>query len=238
MTRILIVEHDQDIGGSIRRELEYEGHQVESAAQGANALRRAQLLQPEVIVLVAALPAVEAYAALRQLRDLEPDASILVVANAGDKGDMLRCLRLGADDVARVPLAPVELLVRLDVLLRRAVRSSAHAESSTPALQSAVHFGSVEVDPLTHGVTRAGKAVELRPREFELLIALIRRAGGIATRFDLMREVWGDGQRSRSRTIDTHIVELRRKLEDDPCNPRHILTIGKSGYRLLLDENE
>jgi DNA-binding response OmpR family regulator len=100
------------------------------------------------------------------------------------------------------------------------------------AAPAALGFGEVVVDPATRGVTRAGTPVSLRPKEYELLRALLRRAGRVATRSELLREVWGYQDCVVSRTLDTHVGELRRKLEDDPGRPRHILTVRKTGYRL------
>jgi DNA-binding response OmpR family regulator len=103
---------------------------------------------------------------------------------------------------------------------------------ATPGATTTVRFGEVTVCLATHDVTRAGRPVALRPKEYELLVALLRREGAVAARHELLREVWGYDPSVTSRTVDTHVLELRRKLEADPSNPQHLLTVRKTGYRL------
>jgi DNA-binding response OmpR family regulator len=150
---------------------------------------------------------------------------VLVLTARGDETDKVRGLRNGADDYVTKPFALRELLARVGALLRR-------PRASPPRLA----FGAVVVDPATHGVTRDGMPVALRPKEYELLRALLRRAGRVATRSELLREVWGYQDCVVSRTLDTHVGELRRKLEPDPARPRHIITVRKTGYRLAAGE--
>jgi DNA-binding response OmpR family regulator len=140
-------------------------------------------------------------------------------------------LRLGADDYVTKPFGLLELLARVDALLRRATRTEAGSrpDGDRPA---ALRFGQVEVDPANRVVTLRGRPVELAPMEFDLLIALLGRDGSVVSRLALLREVWGYSEDVVSRTVDTHIAELRRKLEADPSTPRHILTVRKAGYRI------
>jgi DNA-binding response OmpR family regulator len=153
---------------------------------------------------------------------------VLLLTARGDESDKVRGLRLGADDYVTKPFGVLELLARVEALLRRAA-GGAGAAGPGPAVE---RFGDIEVDPASRTVRRNGRTVGLRPMEFDLLLALLRRRGAVASRLDLMREVWGHQAAVLSRTVDTHVAELRRKLEKDPAVPRHILTVRKAGYRL------
>jgi DNA-binding response OmpR family regulator len=154
---------------------------------------------------------------------------VLILTARGEEADKVRGLRLGADDYVTKPFGVLELLARVEALLRRAGNGAmGGARGKSPVER----FGDVELDPSTRTVTRTGKAVYLTPMEFDLLCALLRRRGAVASRLELMREVWGHQAAVLSRTVDTHVAELRRKLEPDPTNPRHILTVRKAGYRL------
>jgi DNA-binding response OmpR family regulator len=170
------------------------------------------------------LPEPDGFRVLETIRAEGVETPVLVLTARGDESDKVRGLRTGADDYVTKPFALRELLARVAALLRRA----------KPA-PGRLAFGEVVVDPATHAVTRAGLPITLRPKEYELLEALLRRGGRVATRGELLREVWGYQDCVVSRTLDTHVGELRRKLEDDPANPRHILTVRKTGYRLVAE---
>ena len=152
---------------------------------------------------------------------------VLILTARGEEADKVRGLKLGADDYVTKPFGVLELLARVETLLRRK-RPVAAAEATAPIER----FGEVTVNIATRTVTRDGQPVELAPKEFDLLVALLRRRGAVAWRLELMREVWGYDDAVITRTIDTHVAELRRKLERDPATPRHILTVRKIGYRL------
>jgi DNA-binding response OmpR family regulator len=151
---------------------------------------------------------------------------ILILTARGEEGDKVRGLRLGADDYVTKPFGVLELLARVEALLRR---------TAPPGDDGAVppeRFGDVEVVPASRTVLRAGRPVGLTPKEFDLLLALLKRRGAVAGRMELLTEVWGYSAAVLSRTVDTHVAELRRKLEADPAAPQHILTVRKAGYRL------
>jgi DNA-binding response OmpR family regulator len=152
---------------------------------------------------------------------------VLILTARGEEADKVIGFRNGADDYVTKPFGVLELLARIEALLRRT--AGAARPHSTPPPE---RFGDVEVDRTARTVTRQGIPVYLAPMEFELLLALLQRKGAVASRQDLMREVWGHSAVVVSRTVDTHIAELRRKLEHDPAEPRHILTVRKAGYRL------
>jgi DNA-binding response OmpR family regulator len=221
MARILIVEDNRNLAHGLRTNLEFEGHDAEVAEDGPAGLSRARSGAHDLIVLDLMLPGLDGFRVLETLRHEGVDTPVLVLTARGDETDKVRGLRNGADDYVTKPFALRELLARVGALLRR-----------PRAAPTPLGFGEVVVDPATRGVTRAGTPVALRPKEYELLRALLRRAGRVATRSELLREVWGYQDCVVSRTLDTHVGELRRKLEDDPARPRHILTVRKTGYRL------
>ena len=232
MARVLVVEDNRNLALGLRTNLEYEGHDAEVVEDGSAALRRARTGAHDLIVLDLMLPGLDGFRLLEILRREGIVAPILILTARGDEADKVRGLESGADDYVTKPFALRELLARVSALLRRArTERGALAGPAVPR-----RFGTVSVDASTRAVLRDGRPVPLRPKEFELLAALLRRDGRVATRVELLREVWGYHESVLSRTLDTHVGELRRKLELDPANPRHILTVRKTGYRLALEE--
>jgi DNA-binding response OmpR family regulator len=226
--RILVIEDNPDLAFGLRNNLEIEGYAVEVAEDGATGLEMAMTTAPDLVLLDLMLPGLDGFRVLQGLRRGESRVPVLILTARGDEADKVRGLRLGADDYVTKPFGLLELLARVEALLRRASPSTPSAPAGAPA---PLRFGEVEIDPATRTVRRRGGEVALAPRELDLLLALIARGGRIATRVELMREVWGHRAAIVSRTVDTHVAELRRKLEADPANPRHILTVRKAGYR-------
>jgi two-component system alkaline phosphatase synthesis response regulator PhoP len=226
MTRVLIVEDNHDMAFGLRNNLEIEGYAVEVAEDGPSGLAAARRQRPDLIVLDLMLPGMDGYRVLRQLRDDGLDAPVLILTARGEEADKVLGFRLGADDYVTKPFGLLELLARVEALLRRS------RPASPPGASTAFHFGDVEVMLSTRNVRRAGRDVPLTPMEFDLLVALLQRQGAVASRLELLKEVWGHSSAVLTRTVDTHIGELRRKLEQDPATPRHILTVRKAGYRL------
>jgi DNA-binding response OmpR family regulator len=229
MTRVLIVEDNEDLAFGLRNNLEIDGYAVEVAADGPSGLAAARRHRPDLIVLDLMLPGMDGYRVLRQIREDGLGMPVLILTARGEEADKVRGFRLGADDYVTKPFGVLELLARIEALLRRSRPAAAPAAPATET------FGDVEVDPATRSVRRAGHEVALTPMEFDLLVALLRRQGAVASRVELLKEVWGHSSAVLTRTVDTHIGELRRKLEADPARPRHILTIRKAGYRLSRD---
>jgi DNA-binding response OmpR family regulator len=225
MTRILVVEDNPDLAYGLRNNLEIEGYDVDVVDDGAQGLARARAGGPDLIILDLMLPGLDGYRVLRALRDEGRRMPILILTARGEEADKVRGLRLGADDYVTKPFGVLELLARVEALLRRAAPPG---EAAGPPEQ----FGAVEVIPASRTVMRDGQSVALTPKEFDLLLALLQRGGAVATRMELLTEVWGYSAAVLSRTVDTHVAELRRKLEADPATPRHILTVRKAGYRL------
>ena len=233
MPTVLLIEDNDKLARGLQSNLEFEGYAVLSASDGAGGLAMARQHRPDIIVLDLMLPDTDGYRVLRTLRDDGDLTPVLVLTALGEEADKVRGFRFGADDYVTKPFGLMELLARIDALLRRATRPNGDARSVAP--ESPSGFGDVRVDLARHTVTRRGAAVSLRPKEYDLLVALLRRNGQVATRIELLKEVWGYDDSVMSRTVDTHIAELRRKLESDPANPKHILTVLKTGYRLSRD---
>lgn len=227
MTRVLVVEDDPGIAEGLLLNLRLEGYDVRVAATGVAGLELCREWRPALVVLDLMLPLMDGMQLLRTLREEGNTVPVLILSARGDETDRLRGFRLGADDYVVKPFSLPELLARVAAMLRRVGEQRAPA----PALWK---FGDIEVDTGTHEVRRAGAPVALRPREYDLLLALLRREGRVATRTELLHEVWSYEPDVVSRTVDVHVVELRRKLEPDPSHPRHLLTVRKTGYRLAL----
>ena len=224
--RVLIVEDNHDLAFGLRNNLEIEGYTVDVADDGPSGLAAARRTAPDLIVLDLMLPGMDGYRVLRQLREEGLSMPVLILTARGEEADKVLGFRLGADDYVTKPFGVLELLARVQALLRR-------SRPAAGAGKRGVHrFGEVEVDLATRTVRRNGQAVALTPMEFDLLVALIERHGAVVSRVELLTEVWGHSSAVLTRTIDTHIGELRRKLELDPSSPRHILTVRKAGYRL------
>ena len=226
MTRILVIEDNRNLATGLRNNLEIEGYEVDVAADGTSGLSAAQSSTPDLIILDLMLPGMDGYRVLRTLREEGMDTPVLILSARGEETDKVLGFHLGADDYVAKPFGLLELLARVDALLRRA------AAGRVNKLAGPVAFGDVQVDPGTHTVRRRGEAVTLRPKEYDLLIALLQRKGQVASRGELLEEVWGYSGEVYSRTVDTHVAELRRKLEENAAEPRHILTVRKTGYRI------
>jgi DNA-binding response OmpR family regulator len=220
MTRILIVEDNTDLAVGLRNNLEIEGYDVTISDNGVSGLEDFRAQHPDLVVLDLMLPAMDGYRVLREIRSSGSVVPVLLLTARSEEGDKVRGLRLGADDYVTKPFGVLELLARIEALLRR----------TRPAAM--YRFGTVEVDAGRRTVRRDGVTVALTPMEFDLLIALLRRNGEVVSRIDLLQEVWGHAAAVLTRTVDTHVAELRRKLERDPAVPEFILTARKAGYRL------
>jgi two-component system, OmpR family, alkaline phosphatase synthesis response regulator PhoP len=216
MTRVLVIEDNRDIAYGLRNNLEIEGYEVDVAEDGALGLAQARATRPDLVVLDLMLPRMDGFRVLRALRDERLTMPVLILTARGEESDKVRGLKLGADDYLTKPFGLLELLARVEALLRR---SGHHATEQ---------IGELLIDRSTHTVSRAGTRIELAPKEYDLLIALADRRGAVVSRLELMRQVWGYSDAVITRTIDTHIAELRKKL-----GPRYIVTVRKVGYRFV-----
>jgi two-component system alkaline phosphatase synthesis response regulator PhoP len=228
MTRVLVVEDNVDLAFGLQTALEIEGYEVEVANDGRAGLARARELEPDLVVLDLMLPELDGYSVLREARRSGLDMPVLILTARGEESDKVLGLDWGADDYVTKPFGTQELLARVRALLRRPRSEQDDAELPL----TVERIGEIEIDPATHSVLKSGEPVSLTPKEFDLLLALVRRRGAVATRLELQKEVWEYEADVMTRTVDMHVAELRRKLESNPAKPRHILTVRKVGYRL------
>jgi len=224
VSRILVVEDERNLALGLRANLEVEGHEAIVAHTGEAALAEAAAHTPDVIILDLMLPGMDGYEVLSTLRARGVNAPVLILSARAEEIDRVRGFRAGADDYVTKPFGVMELMLRVQALLRRANPAS--------AASTVWKIGDVEVDTARRLVRRNGEEVSLTPRAFELLLELLGNADRPLTRHDLLRTVWGYDNSVTTRTVDAHIAELRRKLERDASDPQHILTVHKVGYRL------
>lgn len=230
MSRILVVEDNANLAYGLSTSLELEGHRVTVARDGAEGLRAARDQAPDLVILDLMLPEMDGYRVLKTLREEGHGVPVLILTARGAESDKVLGFRLGADDYVTKPFGLLELLARVEALLRRVSRP-AMADAVDPGV---VTLGEIEVSPSQRAVRRRGEEVPLTPKEFDLLMALVRRKGTVAGRLELLAEVWGHRAAVMTRTVDMHVAQLRRKLEDDPADPRHIVTVWKAGYRIAV----
>jgi len=231
-TRVLIIEDNQNLAFGLSRSLEAEGFSVTIAEDGPEGLAAARETTPDLILLDLMLPGIDGYTVLRTLRDEGVGVPVLILTARGEEADKVFGFRLGADDYVTKPFGLAELLERVKALLRRSSARRGGSDGQAAAAAPAERFGDVAVHTASRTVTKNGSQIALTPKEFDLLVALLRRNGAVAGRFELLKEVWGHQTEVMTRTVDIHVAELRRKLEDDPSAPKHILTVWKAGYRL------
>ena len=226
MARILVVEDNAALAEGIAYNLEHERHEVRVAEDGREGLAAVRAWAPDLVILDLMLPELDGYEVLRAIRRDRNTVPVIILSARGEEADKVRGFRLDADQYVTKPFGVMELMERVNSLLRRSgARGGAQAASST------LRFGDVLVDVPSRTVTRAGEPCALSPKAFDLLLAIAARGGAVATRLELLTEVWGYDSQVLSRTVDSHVAELRRKLEPDPARPRHILTVWKVGYR-------
>jgi two-component system alkaline phosphatase synthesis response regulator PhoP len=234
MPRILVVEDNEDLAFGLRTVLEFEGYEVEVATEGEAALASARAVAPDLMILDIMLPEKSGFDVLRELRGSGQRFPVLILTARSQESDVVLGFDFGADDYVTKPFSTAELLARVRALLRRVPAAGTPGIEGTTGA-GVLRFGDVEVSPSTRTVRRGGELVEMTPKEFDLLVALLERRGAVASRQELLKEVWGYGNAEiNTRTVDVHLSELRRKLEEDPSNPRFILTVRKAGYRLTV----
>lgn len=226
--RILVVEDQEELAFGLQRNLEFDGHRVDIARDGREALLRALRDEHDLVILDLMLPGLDGMSVLARMRAEGVGTPVLILTARGTQRDKIRGLRAGGDDYLTKPFGIGELLARVEALLRRASRT----EGGSEARATRYEFGDVTVDLDKRTVVRDDRSVEVAPLEFDLLVALLEAEGSALSRRDLLRDVWGHKAAVETRTVDTHIAELRRKLEVDSSEPRHILTVRKFGYRL------
>jgi two-component system alkaline phosphatase synthesis response regulator PhoP len=225
LSKILIIEDEPDMVVGLKDNFEFEGYEVVTASDGATGLERARSQKPDLVLLDIMLPRLSGLEVCKTLRSEGFTAPIIMLTARGQEIDKVVGLELGADDYVTKPFSIRELLARVRAILRRT--------DGVKKRISRYHFDDVELDFETYKGTRGGVALEMSPREFELLRYLIERKGDTVTRDKLLEDVWGYESYPSTRTVDTHIAKLRAKIGDSGSEPRHILTIHGVGYKFV-----
>jgi DNA-binding response OmpR family regulator len=225
--KILIIEDDVSLAKGIKLNLKAEGYEPDWAGDGPEGLRKAATGSPDLIILDLMLPKMPGLEVCRRIREKNIHVPIIMLTAKGEEVDKVVGLEVGADDYMTKPFSLRELLARVKAHLRR-------GKSAGPADPPMVlKIGSAEVDLGRFKVTRKNEALELTSLEADILKYLARHAGEVVTREALLDKIWGYENYPTTRTIDNHIMKLRKKIEDDPNHPRHILSVYGGGYRFI-----
>ena len=222
--KILVVEDEAGLVIALRDRLRKEGYVVSVAKNGVAGFERAINDKFDLIILDLLLPGKDGLAVCQKLRQLGSDTPILMLTARRQTMDKVAGLRTGADDYVTKPFQMAELLARIESLLRRSTQA-------TTIMGNQYQFGSVHIDTRRVEVSRDGTPVALSAREFQLLRYFVEHRGATLSREELLREVWGYGVAPSTRTVDVHVAWLRQKLENDPKNPKWILTVVGLGYK-------
>jgi len=222
-TRILTVEDDERIRTSVRLALEDEGWSIEEATNGEEAIAAFGANPADVVLIDIMLPGIDGFEVCRQIRR-QSDVPIVMVTARADTHDVVAGLEAGADDYLTKPFAPKELSARIRALLRRT--------RATEGANARLRFGSLEIVPAEGVVTYDGEEVHLTKTEFRLLVELATNPHKVLSREALLDRVWGHNYFGDGRLVDVHIRRLRTKVESDPANPRHVVTVRGLGYKL------
>jgi DNA-binding response OmpR family regulator len=229
--RLLLVEDESSLVLTLTDLLTSEGYQVESVGDGLDAIERAAKGDFSLIILDVMLPRKDGFEVCRALRRRGIHTPVIMLTARSQVADKISGLKLGADDYLAKPFEPAELLARLEALLRRV---SAPREPQ----EELFRFGAVEVNFRRTAVDRHGQTVEMSAREFELLTYFIQQRGTTVSREELLKKVWGYEASTLTRTVDAHVWMLRQKLEEDPQNPRHFLTVRGLGYKFVENSHD
>ena len=223
MDKILIVEDEESILMALEDNLRLEGYEVSSAKDGLQGLSMAKEQGYDLIILDIMLPKMDGFEVCKQLRQAGMTMPILILTAKSQEIDKVLGLELGADDYVTKPFSPRELLARVKALLRRA----------NPPQQgiTVYRFGDIEVDFKKYETKKKGQPIYLTALEFALLHFLIKHKGQVKSRDSILDEVWGADVYVHPRTVDKHIAGLRKKIEDDPPNPKHIIGLRGVGYK-------
>jgi len=226
MKRILVIEDEPQMLLGLRDNLELEGYEVATAADGDEGLQKAASFQPDLVILDVMLPRKNGFDVCRELRARSIATPVVMLTARNQETDKVLGLELGADDYVTKPFSITELLARVRAVLRRS--------GSRPSGAADAHrIGDLEIDFRVHQARRGKQRVEFTAREFELLRYFVTHIGQVVTREQILNEVWGYEEFPTTRTIDNFVAKLRQKIEKSPHAPEHILTIHGSGYKFV-----
>ena len=223
--KILVVEDEPNMVAGLRDNFEFEGYEVITASDGIEGLERALAESPDLVVLDVMMPRMSGLEVCRQLRAKRASIPIIMLTARGQEVDKVVGLEIGADDYVTKPFSIRELLARVRAILRRT--------ATVPKNLDQHSFGDVEVDLHRRRVLRSGKLLDVSSKEFELLKYFICHSGETLSRDRLLEDVWGYDNYPSTRTVDTHLVRLRQKLEPDPEQPQYFITVHGTGYQFV-----
>lgn len=224
MTRILVVEDDPAMSVALRDGFDFEGYEVLMANDGVRGLELARSSSPDLMVLDVMLPRESGLDVCKKLRTEENDIPIIMLTARGQEIDKIVGLKTGADDYVTKPFSFMELLARVEAVLRRSKRLD---------VEEVVEFGDVCLNFRNFEAKKGEEQIDLSPLEFRLMKYLVERTGEVVPREELLDSVWGYDSTAYTRTVDTHIARLRQKIEEIPHNPRHLLTVHRVGYKFV-----
>ena len=224
MTNVLVVEDDPAMSVALRDGFEFEKHVVEMAVDGEEGLRLASNGDHDVIILDVMLPKKSGLDVCKELRRNGKQTPIIMLTARGQEIDKIVGLKLGADDYVTKPFSFMELLARVEAVLRRMSRTSAGDEFK---------FGEIQLDFRTYQASKTGAPLDLTPREFRILRYFIDHTDEVVSREALLNHVWGYDSSAFTRTVDTHMARLRQKIENVPGEPRHLITVHRAGYKFV-----
>ncbi|HEV8657160.1 MAG TPA: response regulator transcription factor [Thermoanaerobaculia bacterium] len=224
MNKMLVVEDDAAMSVALRDGFEFEKYAVDMAADGEEGMRLAARSRYDVIILDVMLPKKSGLDVCKELREKGNTTPVIMLTARGQEIDKIVGLKLGADDYVTKPFSFIELLARVEAVMRRSSRKRAADQ---------VSFGDVKLDFRTYQATRGEKALELTPREFSILRYFLDHPNEVVSRDALLNHVWGYDPSAFTRTVDTHMARLRQKIEPTPAEPRHLITVHRVGYKFV-----
>ncbi len=225
MDKILVIEDDLAVQRALRRTFESAGFEVSVAADGTVAMETFRATMPRIVILDLRLPGKSGQDLCREIKQEFSDVPILVLSAASDVLDKVLLLEIGADDYVTKPFSPRELLARVRAAVRRLSQTSGKSETFS--------FDDVEVNFSKMELYRGGQSIALTPQEFKMLRFFLNHQERVVSRTELLNEVWGYNNYPTTRTVDTHILRLRQKLEKDPSDPVHFRTVHGTGYKFV-----
>jgi two-component system alkaline phosphatase synthesis response regulator PhoP len=223
MRKVLIVEDDQAMAVALRDGFAYEGFAVQVARDGADGLRLASERELDLVILDVMLPKMNGLDVCKQLRNDGKNTPIIMLTARGQEIDKVLGLKTGADDYVTKPFSFLELMARVEAVLRRATAPVEAIDQIT--------FGDIEMCFNKYEATKGGQALELSPREFKMMRYFVEHRGDVVSRDQLLDAVWGYDYLPLTRTVDMHIAKLRQKIEDTPSDPHYIITVHRVGYK-------
>ncbi|HQN04425.1 MAG TPA: response regulator transcription factor [Anaerolineaceae bacterium] len=227
---VLVVDDELTLQETIAFQLTRQGYEVVVSSDGEDALEKARAHRPDLIILDIMLPKLDGFEVCRILRQ-EMNTPILMLTARDDEIDRVVGLEVGADDYLTKPFSMRELLARVKALLRRVRLIKEEANVVKEQDSEVLHIGGLVIDLNRHEIRRNNEVINLKPKEYELLICLAKHPGRVYSREMLLEQIWGWEYIGNSRTVDVHIRWLREKIEEDPANPRHLITVRSAGYR-------